>query len=115
MANNEVQYVVIYSFICSLFNDAFSVTQTIYQRFSNCGARPLRGRFCLSWGVRGFIRIRDMFILNKIEEQGDGHFAWLKYLLISYLLVQVLASNYKQLILSPAKVSFLSVSQHADK
>jgi hypothetical protein len=56
-----------------------------------------------------------MFILNKIEEQGEiyiltGTLLGWNILLISYLLVQVLASNYKQHILSPAKVSFISVS-----
>jgi hypothetical protein len=37
---------------------------------------------------------------------------WFKY--FTCHLVPVLAPNYKQHILSPAKVSFLSVSQHAD-
>jgi hypothetical protein len=34
--------------------------------------------------------------------------------IFTYHLVPVLAPNYKQHILSPAKVSFLSVSQDAD-
>jgi hypothetical protein len=39
-------------------------------------------------------------------------FAWFEYFAY-HLLVPALAPSYKQRILSPAKVSFLSVSQHA--
>jgi hypothetical protein len=34
----------------------------------------------------------------------DRHFAWLKYFTYRFLLVSILAPNYKQHILSPAKV-----------
>jgi hypothetical protein len=34
----------------------------------------------------------------------DRHFAWLKYFTYHFLLVSILAPNYKQHILSPAKV-----------
>jgi hypothetical protein len=56
--------------------------------------------------------MRDMFILNEIYRRKlkyifGRHFAWLKYFLVNYHLVPALASNYKQHILSPAKVSFL--------
>jgi hypothetical protein len=40
------------------------------------------------------------------------NFAWLKYFI--YQLVTILAPNYKQHILSPAKVNFFSFSHHAD-
>jgi hypothetical protein len=66
---------------------------------------PLVGASCLCEGH---------IILNKIWKQDKiilaGNFAWFKY--FTYHLVPVLAPNYKQHILSPAKVSFLSVSQH---
>jgi hypothetical protein len=41
------------------------------------------------------------------------HFAWLKYFTYQ-LVVPVLGPNCKQHILSPAEVSFLTLSQHAD-
>jgi hypothetical protein len=50
--------------------------------------------------------MRDIFILNKIWTKDKiyfgGHFAWLKY--FTYLLVPVLAPNYRQHILSPTVV-----------
>jgi hypothetical protein len=62
-----------------------------------------------SGGGAQFDCIRDISILNEIWAQSkicifyfDRHFAWLKY--FSYHLVPVLAPNYKQHILSPAKV-----------
>jgi hypothetical protein len=38
----------------------------------------------------------------KVNIYFDRHFAWLKY--FTYHLIPVLAPNYKQLIMSPAKV-----------
>jgi hypothetical protein len=62
------------------------------------------------------VSMSSMFILNEIGAQGKtyfgSHFAWLKY--FTYHLVPVLAPNYKQHILSPTEVSFLSLSQHVD-
>jgi D-alanyl-lipoteichoic acid acyltransferase DltB (MBOAT superfamily) len=60
--------------------------------------------------------MRDIFVLNEIWARDKiyfgRHFAWLKY--FTYQLVQVLAPNYEQHILSPAKVSLFPLSQHAD-
>jgi hypothetical protein len=57
------------------------------------------------WGAR-VVCMRGIFILNEIWAQDKiyfgKHFAWLKY--FTYRLVPVLAPNYKQHILSPAKV-----------
>jgi hypothetical protein len=71
-------------------------------------------------GVGGawFVCATDIFILNEIWAQVKicilgRHFGW-NILLTSYRLVPVLAPSNKQHILSPAKVSLLSVSQHAD-
>jgi hypothetical protein len=67
---------------------------------TNCEARPL-------WGVRVDC-MRDMFISREIWVQGKIYiligtlFAWFKY--FTYRLVQLVAPNYKQHILSPAKV-----------
>jgi hypothetical protein len=50
--------------------------------------------------------MRDIFILNQIWAHGKfvyRYFAWMKY--FTYQLVPVLAPNYKQHILSSAKVT----------
>jgi hypothetical protein len=66
-----------------------------------------RGTPSVLWGVQ-VDYMRDISILNEIWVQGkiptyfDSHFAWLKY--FTYRLRPVLAPNYKQHILSPAKV-----------
>jgi hypothetical protein len=71
----------------------------------------------MALGKARVFNMRDILILNEVWAQGNffpfgRHFAWLKYL--TYLLVLVLAANFKQHILQPATVSSLSVSQHAD-
>jgi hypothetical protein len=48
----------------------------------------------------------------RVLRRGVRHIAWLKC--FTYRLVPVLAPKYKQHILSPAELSFVSVSQHAD-
>jgi hypothetical protein len=55
--------------------------------------------------------------VNEIWTQARMYI-WYALCLVEILylhLVPVLAPNYKQHILSPAKARFLSVSQHADK
>jgi hypothetical protein len=73
---------------------------------------------CAPPGGGGAVCVREKFNLKEIWAQDNIyiyiciHFAWLKYFTY-HLLLSVQAPNYKQHILSPAKVSFLSVLQHA--
>jgi hypothetical protein len=76
---------------------------------------PLLGAFLALMGR--VVCMRDKFILNETQVQEKiyifgRHMAWLKY--FTYYLVSLLVPNHKQHIFSPAKVSFLSVSQHVD-
>jgi hypothetical protein len=78
----------------------------VYQTFWNWGTLPHWGGALILWGA-WFDCIRGIFILNEIWAQSkniyfDSHFAWLKY--FTYHLVSVLDPNYKQYILSPARV-----------
>jgi hypothetical protein len=63
----------------------------------------------------GRICMRDILILNEILTQDKIYICMrlLGFNYFTYHSVPVLAPNYKQHILSPAKVNFLSVSQHA--
>jgi hypothetical protein len=84
-------------------------------RFSNC-ARPTRRVILGLWG-RGarVVYMRDIYFELNMDTHYiyiGRNFTWLKY--STYHLVPVLTPNYKQHILSPAKVTFLSLSQHAD-
>jgi hypothetical protein len=57
--------------------------------------------------------MRDILILNEAGEQGN--IFWQEFCLVEIFYLSVISLNYKQHILSPVKVSFLSLSQHADK
>jgi hypothetical protein len=84
------------------------VELNIYIRgFQTVWRPPLGGRFCSSLGWGG------AFILNEIGQNTFGrHFAWLKS--FTYHSVTVLAPNYKQHILSPAKIKIVcySLAEH---
>jgi uncharacterized metal-binding protein len=83
------------------------------------GRTPLGGGGVVgSPGGREFF-VWGAFILNEIWAQDKmyilvGTLLGWNILFINCDLVPILAPNYKQHILSPAKVSFLSVSQHAE-
>jgi hypothetical protein len=71
-------------------------------------------------GLLGWARIvcvRDIYFERSMGARYNIYFgrhsAWLKYFTYR-LLLPVLAPNYKQPILLPAKVSFLSVSQQGE-
>jgi hypothetical protein len=69
-------------------------------------ARPM-GALLVVWGTyleRNMGARQNIYFVR--------HFAWLKY--FTCHLVPTLAPNCKQHVLSPATVSFVSVSQHAD-
>jgi hypothetical protein len=70
-------------------------------------APPPRGGHC--W-YKGHIYLKYEHNIKYIYF--GRHFAWLKY--FTYQLVPIQAPNYKQHILLLAKVSFFSLSQHAD-
>jgi hypothetical protein len=103
---------------------ACSVLNTLF-RSADAGRPPQHAtaEVLKLWGVLGplwgrVVCKRDIFILNEIWTQDkiyiyvSRHFSWLKY--CTYHSVSILAPNYKQHILSPAKVRFLSLSQHPD-
>jgi hypothetical protein len=63
-----------------------------------------RGALLVLWGER-VVCMRDIFILNEVWKQHKTflkHFAWMTY--FTFHLVTVLAPNYKQHILSSAKL-----------
>jgi hypothetical protein len=70
---------------------------------------PLPGGRCKSSGLASFFYEEHIYFERNIDAGRNiyfgKHFAWLKY--FTYQLVPILAPNYKQNILSPAKVSFL--------
>jgi hypothetical protein len=78
-------------------------------RYPEGAVGPLGGASCL---YEGHIYLDE--IRAQLNIYIGRHFAWLKYCTYHLLLVPVLAANYKQEILSQAKVSFSSLSQHAD-
>jgi hypothetical protein len=81
------------------------------------GAPPPRGALLVFGGGASCLYKGHIYFERNMDARKrvyfDRHFAWLKY--FTYHLVPALAPNYKQHILLPAKVSYPSVSQHADK
>jgi hypothetical protein len=75
--------------------------QWVYIRGSKTVEPALRGALLVLCGAR-VVCMRDVFILDEISVQDGRHFASFKN--FAYHLVSVLAPNYKQHILSPAKV-----------
>jgi hypothetical protein len=81
----------------------------IYQRFQTCGAPPPPEGDADPLGGTFFIWRTYLFWTKygrRINIYFGKHFAWLKY--FTYHLVPVLTPNYKQHILSPAKVRKVS-------
>jgi hypothetical protein len=82
----------------------------LVQWYPNCESRPRRGAVGLL-GRGRVVFIRDISALNEIWVKDilytiyfGRHFAWLKYFTYHTLLLPLLATNYKQHILSPTKV-----------